>query len=197
MSGTLAPSTPTNRRLAGTTAFAVNGTAISVIEFTWDPAVFENSTMTSLSGVDGFDQKPVAPYISGKFRDTGANSVTSLHRPDQRDGRRAARERQTNRRPQSLVCRPSRRERSRRGLRLPLRGHGRNHHGNWSFVMIPWTPVPEPQAWPLPKPMMHNGVHYAKRDHRGANLGGCVESHIRFGRVRTGRDPAHGRERLG
>ena len=28
--------------------------------------------------------------------------------------------------------------------------------------MIPWTPVPEPQEWPLPKPMMHNGVHYAK-----------------------------------
>ena len=78
MSGTLAPGTPTNRRLAGTTAFAVNGTAISVIEFTWDPANFENSTMTSLSGVDGFDQKPVAPHISGKFRDTGANSVTAF-----------------------------------------------------------------------------------------------------------------------
>ena len=78
MSGTLAPSTPTNRRLAGTTAFSVNGTAISVIEFAWDPANVENTTMTSLSGVDGFDQKPVAPYISGKFRDTGANSVTGF-----------------------------------------------------------------------------------------------------------------------
>ncbi len=42
MSSTLAPSTPTNRRLAGTTAFSVNGTAISVIEFMWDPANFEN-----------------------------------------------------------------------------------------------------------------------------------------------------------
>ena len=38
MSATLAASTPTNRRLAGTTAFSVNGTAISVIEFIWDPA---------------------------------------------------------------------------------------------------------------------------------------------------------------
>ena len=28
--------------------------------------------------------------------------------------------------------------------------------------MIPWTPVPEPQEWTLPKPMMLNGVHYAK-----------------------------------
>ena len=78
MSQTLGPSTPTNRRLAGTTAFSVNGSAISVIEFMWDPANLENSTMSSLSGVDGYDQKPVAPYISGKFRDTGANSVTSF-----------------------------------------------------------------------------------------------------------------------
>ena len=78
MSATLSPSTPTNRRLAGTTAFTVNGTAISVIEFMWDPANVENTTMTSLSGVDGYEQKPVAPYISGKFRDTGANSVTGF-----------------------------------------------------------------------------------------------------------------------
>ena len=78
MSATLNTSTPTNRRLAGTTAFSVNGSAISVIEFMWDPANVENSTMSSLSGVDGFDQKPVAPYISGKFRDTGANSVTGF-----------------------------------------------------------------------------------------------------------------------
>ena len=78
MSQTLGPGTPTNRRLAGTTAFSVNGSAISVIEFMWDPASLENATMSSLSGVDGYDQKPVAPYISGKFRDTGANSVTSF-----------------------------------------------------------------------------------------------------------------------
>ena len=78
MSATLAPSTPTNRRLAGITAASVNGTAFSVIEFVWDPANVENTTMTSLSGVDGYDQKPVAPFISGKFRDTGANSVTAF-----------------------------------------------------------------------------------------------------------------------
>ena len=76
MSGTLAPSTPTNRRLAGITAFSVNGTAIPVIEFAWDPASVENTTMTSLSGVDGYEQKPVAPYISGKFRDSAAMNVT-------------------------------------------------------------------------------------------------------------------------
>lgn len=78
MSQTLAPSTPTNMRLSGITAFSVNGSAISVIEFMWDPANVENTTVTSLSGVDGFDQKPVAPYVSGKFRDTAANSVTGF-----------------------------------------------------------------------------------------------------------------------
>ena len=65
-------------RLSGITAFSVNGSAISVIEFMWDPANVENTTVTSLSGVDGYDQKPVAPFISGKFRDTGGNSVTSF-----------------------------------------------------------------------------------------------------------------------
>ena len=78
MSGTLAPSTPTNRRLAGITAASVNGTAFSVIEFVWDPANVENATMSSLSGVDGYDQKPVAPFISGKFRDSAAVNVTGF-----------------------------------------------------------------------------------------------------------------------
>lgn len=44
----------------------------------WDPANVENTTMDSLSGIDGFSQKPVAAFISGKFRDTGSNSVTGF-----------------------------------------------------------------------------------------------------------------------
>lgn len=78
MSGTLAPSTPTNRRLAGITSFTVNGSAFNVTEFAWDPASVENETMTSLSGVDGFKSNPVAPYISGKFRDAQSVSVTGF-----------------------------------------------------------------------------------------------------------------------
>jgi len=78
MSATLAASTPTNRRLAGITAFSVNGSAFPVIEFTWDPANMENETMISLSGVDGFAQKPVAPFVSGKFRDSAAVNVTAF-----------------------------------------------------------------------------------------------------------------------
>jgi len=78
MSGTLAPSTPTNRRLAGITAFKVNGSALAVIEFAWDPGTSELSTLTSLSGVDGYDEKPVAPYISGKLRDAQSVNVTAI-----------------------------------------------------------------------------------------------------------------------
>ena len=79
MSGTtLAAATPTNRRLAGITAFTVNGSTFQVIEFVWDPAIIENETMTSLSGVDGYSQKPVAPFVSGKFRDNQAVSVTAF-----------------------------------------------------------------------------------------------------------------------
>lgn len=78
MSGTLAPSTPTNRRLSGITSFSVNGSAFAVIEFAWDSGVIERETMTSLSGVDGYSEKPVAPYISGKFRDAGSVNVTAF-----------------------------------------------------------------------------------------------------------------------
>ena len=62
MSGTLAPSTPTNRRLAGITSFTVNGSAFAVTEFAWDSGSIERETMTSLSGVDGYRTIPVAPY---------------------------------------------------------------------------------------------------------------------------------------
>lgn len=78
MSGTLAPSTPTNRRLAGITSFTVNGSAFAVTEFAWDPATFESETMMSLSGVDGYRQSPVAPFISGKFRDAQSVNVTAF-----------------------------------------------------------------------------------------------------------------------
>lgn len=78
MSSTLSPTTPTNRRLAGITVFAVNGTSFPVTEFAWDPAPFEATMLTSLSGVDGYEEKPVAPYISGKFRDGRSASITSF-----------------------------------------------------------------------------------------------------------------------
>jgi hypothetical protein len=53
MSGTIAPSTPTNRRLSGITAASVNGTAISVIEFAWDPANVENTGGTTSCQASG------------------------------------------------------------------------------------------------------------------------------------------------
>jgi hypothetical protein len=78
MSGTLGPSTPTSRRLAGITSFTVNGSNFAVTEFAWDPGSVERTTMTSLSGVDGYKEEPAAPYISGKFRDGASVSVTGF-----------------------------------------------------------------------------------------------------------------------
>jgi tail tube protein len=78
MSGTLAPSTPTNRRLAGITSFTVNGSTFNVTEFSWDPGPVERETLISLSGVDGYKESPVAAYISGKFRDAQSVNVSGF-----------------------------------------------------------------------------------------------------------------------
>jgi len=78
MSGTLAPSTPTNRRVAGITSFAVNGSVFAVTEFAWDPGAVQRESLSSLSGVDGFRETPIPPYISGKFRDAQSVNVTGF-----------------------------------------------------------------------------------------------------------------------
>jgi hypothetical protein len=79
MSGTLSSSTPTNRRLAGITAFSVNGSAFHVTEFSWSPGSVKRESMTSLSGVDGYSETPKAPYIAGKFRDGANVNVTAFN----------------------------------------------------------------------------------------------------------------------
>lgn len=79
MSGTLAPSTPVNRRLAGITRATVNGIPLAVTEFSWSPGSVKRETLTSMSGVDGYSEMPKAPYIAGKFRDNQANSVSGFN----------------------------------------------------------------------------------------------------------------------
>jgi hypothetical protein len=81
MSGTTtsASTTPTNRRLAGITQFTVNGVTYPVTEFSWSPAVVKRETLTSMSGVDGYSEMPKAPYIAGKFRDSGGTDVTAFN----------------------------------------------------------------------------------------------------------------------
>lgn len=79
MSGTLSPTTPVNRRLAGITRATVNGVTYPVTEFAWSPGTVKRETMTSLSGVDGYSEVPKAPYVSGKFRDSQSNSVTAFN----------------------------------------------------------------------------------------------------------------------
>ena len=79
MSGTLAPSTPTNRRLAGITFCTVDGTAFPVIEFSWFSGAVKRESLTSLSGVDGYSENPKAPHIALKFRDSAAVNITSFN----------------------------------------------------------------------------------------------------------------------
>jgi hypothetical protein len=79
MSGTLAPTTPTNRRLAGITVASVNGIIFAVTEFSWSPGIYKRETMISLSGVDGYSQTARAPYMAGKFRDSQSINVTSFN----------------------------------------------------------------------------------------------------------------------
>lgn len=79
MSGSISPTTPVNRRLAGITAAEINGTAYPVTEFTWFPGSVKRETMTSMSGVDGFSEMPKAGFIAGKFRDGSNVSVTRFN----------------------------------------------------------------------------------------------------------------------
>lgn len=83
MSGTSAFSTPTSRRVSGIIQVQVNGVSLQTVEFAWDTALASNETVMSLSGVDGFKQPPVAPFMSGKFRDNASISVSSIIDPNQ------------------------------------------------------------------------------------------------------------------
>ncbi len=71
--------TPTNRRLAGVTSFTVDGTAYNVTEFSWSPSIRVRETMTSLSGVDGYSEKPVAGFVAAKFRDSQSIRVADFN----------------------------------------------------------------------------------------------------------------------
>jgi len=79
MSGTLSPTTPVNRRLAGITVASVNGVVYNVTEFSWSPGIYKRETLLSMSGVDGYSEMPKAPYVAGKFRDAKTASVTSFN----------------------------------------------------------------------------------------------------------------------
>jgi hypothetical protein len=79
MSGTLAPTTPTNRRLSGITTASVNGIIFAVTEFSWSPGTVKRETLLSMSGVDGYSEMPRAPYIAGKFRDSQSSNVTAFN----------------------------------------------------------------------------------------------------------------------
>jgi hypothetical protein len=79
MSGSLPPSTPTNRRLAGITVASINGVVYNVTEFSWSPGQIKRETLISMSGIDGYSEMPKAPYVAGKFRDASSVNVTSFN----------------------------------------------------------------------------------------------------------------------
>jgi hypothetical protein len=79
MSGSLAPSTPVNRRLAGITRATVNGAPLALTEFAWSPGGVKRETLSSMSGIDGYSEMPKAPYISGKFRDGQSISLAGFN----------------------------------------------------------------------------------------------------------------------
>ena len=79
MSGSLPPTTPTNRRLAGITVASINGVVYNVTEFSWSPGQVKRETLISMSGIDGYSEMPKAPYVAGKFRDAQSVSVTSFN----------------------------------------------------------------------------------------------------------------------
>lgn len=79
MSGTLSATVPTNRRISGVTEVTIDGDAYSCTDFSWSPARFDREAMTSLSGYDGYSEKPIVPYIDLHLRDGRNVSVTAFN----------------------------------------------------------------------------------------------------------------------
>lgn len=78
MSGTLSPTTPTSRRLAGVVEGTIDGVAYNVISYSWSPSVFTRTTLLSMSGIDGYSETPSVSFIEMQIRDGRNVSVTSF-----------------------------------------------------------------------------------------------------------------------
>ncbi|HGJ5864964.1 phage tail tube protein [Arsenophonus nasoniae] len=74
----------TANRLAGTAYVTVNGITIMVAgDFTYSPSRFTRETLVGMDGVHGYKEKPNAPFISCRVRDSGGTSVADFN--DQTD----------------------------------------------------------------------------------------------------------------
>ena len=70
----------TTNRLAGTAYVTVNGVTVMVEDsFKYQAATVNRTTLTGMDGVHGYKEKPVAPYISARLRDSGGTNVQGFN----------------------------------------------------------------------------------------------------------------------
>ncbi|PHM60676.1 phage tail protein [Xenorhabdus stockiae] len=70
----------TTNRLAGTAYASVNGISIMVVgDFTYSPSTITRETLTGMDYVHGYKEKPNAPYISCRVRDSGGTTVADFN----------------------------------------------------------------------------------------------------------------------
>lgn len=70
----------TTNRLAGTANFAVDGVAYALAgEFTYNASSVTRESAVGMDTVHGYIEKPMAPYVSGTFRDSGGLTVADFN----------------------------------------------------------------------------------------------------------------------
>lgn len=70
----------TSNRLAGTANVTVNGVSYMIAgQFKYSPSKVKRETMAGMSGVHGYKEKYVAPFISCQVRDSGGTTVADFN----------------------------------------------------------------------------------------------------------------------
>ncbi|WGL96299.1 phage tail tube protein [Arsenophonus nasoniae] len=70
----------TANRLAGTAYVTVNGISIMVAgDFTYSPSRVTRETLVGMDSVHGYKEKPNAPFISCRVRDSGITTVADFN----------------------------------------------------------------------------------------------------------------------
>ncbi|MDC9598728.1 phage tail tube protein [Xenorhabdus anantnagensis] len=70
----------TSNRLAGTAYVSVDGMRIMVVgDFNYSPSTVTRETLTGMDSVHGYKEKPSAPFISCRVRDSGGTTVADFN----------------------------------------------------------------------------------------------------------------------
>lgn len=78
MSGSLSPTAPTSRRLAGVVEGTIDGIAYNVVSYTWSPSSFTRATLASMTGIDGYSETPSPSFIEMTIRDARNVAVAAF-----------------------------------------------------------------------------------------------------------------------